>query len=388
MQFPAPPSLKTTIIQLNKDVDPEDNNYEILTNEYNAQDNFQAALSSSLEEQPRKKRRRSSSFVDDEELARRRNETKQLHSIIEKRRRIKINREFEALKYIIPACRNSDSGTKRTAGTNNGSKIDGMYKLTILKSSVEYIMYLHHIIQKQHELLSEQEDYDYDISYSRAPLDVNQYRNIDKEFDFTELTQSTIPQTTSRGSKCETIHENEEPVRHLLQPQEQPHYDFDSKPARAKSETFIQTDRQLPSPNITPDMAPILSLLHKYSEQTPLQYLKQRQDKILQDLIQLLSKAFLFQTTHKSGSISSLTSPFTVPIKSQLKKNGFHLPDPALELPNTSASLYPKKMCFKAKVPPTNMVAIVGSDEDEDRLEDASKTLLALRKPSIEKLLN
>ena len=37
MSLPSPPVLKTTIIQLNKELDPEDdnNNYEILTNDYN-----------------------------------------------------------------------------------------------------------------------------------------------------------------------------------------------------------------------------------------------------------------------------------------------------------------------------------------------------------------
>ena len=68
---------------------------------------------------------------------------------------------------MIPACRNCNTGssggsatptssTKKasTNSNNNGNKIDGMYKLTILKSSVEYILYLHHIIQKQHQLLS------------------------------------------------------------------------------------------------------------------------------------------------------------------------------------------------------------------------------------------
>lgn len=397
MQLPAPPSLKTTIIQLNKDIDPDDNNYEILTNEYSNVESFPPVSSAIREEQPRKKRRRSSSFVDDEELARRRNETKQLHSVIEKRRRIKINREFEALKYIIPACRNTEAAGKRGAGSmsNNGSKIDGMYKLTILKSSVEYIMYLHHIIQKQHEQLSRVLDsYNYDIGFSRVPLDVNQYRNIDKEFDFTQLANSA-----PKPTKCEPIHEEEE--RRLLQPPHMTQHQFQCNPARAQSDSVAEMrSRQLPSPDVTPDIAPILSLLSKYSGDAQTQQLLQQQKQLaevrLQELLDLLSKAFLFLTAHhKTGLVSTSTSPFTIPIKSQMKKNTFHLPDPALSADSSGASTpaqhHPKKMFFKAKIPSTNMVASVGSDDgdaDEDRLEDASKTLLTLRKPSIEKLLN
>lgn len=437
MHLPAPPLLKTTIIQLNKDIDPEDNNYEILTNEYSG--NSSAAFSSqnpaAAEEQPRKKRRRSSSFVDDEELARRRNETKQLHSIIEKRRRIKINREFEALKYLIPACRNTDNGTKRTAANNNnGSKIDGMYKLTILKSAVEYILYLHHIVHKQHQLLNlSLSAYNYDVAYSTVPLDVNQYRNIDKEFDFADLAAKAADMaTTSSKSRFEPIseHKDEEPLHTQSGRLRNGVNGF----PRAKSETFAMgRASQLPTPDVTPDIAPILSLLSKYSgdtQQLIAQQLKQKETKTVRVKepesgqkpketepplqthqfhhdIDALNKTFLFDSTmHKSGSISSSTSPFTIPIKSQVKRSNFYLPDPAISTSVSSDSLtlepsgsaLPKKMYFRSKIPLTNSVANVGIidtdlEVDEDltegeRLEDASKTLLTLRKPSIEKLLN
>ncbi|EDK44823.1 hypothetical protein LELG_03002 [Lodderomyces elongisporus NRRL YB-4239] len=250
MKLPPPPELKTTIIQLNKDLDSEESNsgYEILTNEYNAEtagiaskmstDTESAPTSPNLEATAgKKKRRRSTANINSEELAKRKHETKQLHSIIEKRRRIKINREFEALKYLIPACRNwtnnnnnnsnsnsnsnsNESGSSLVllkgrkgnnngnsnnknstasssgGGSNNGGKIDGMYKLTILKSSVEYILYLHHIIQKQHELLSnhagigsriDEDVLSFDIDFAKIPLNVNQYRNIDIDFSFRDL---------------------------------------------------------------------------------------------------------------------------------------------------------------------------------------------------------
>ncbi|KAM9918552.1 hypothetical protein OXX59_008579, partial [Metschnikowia pulcherrima] len=120
--IPAPPKLKTTIIQLNKDVDPEDNNYEVLSNEYSSDTSKSTSLciSNSSNEEPAKKRRRcSSSRIGEEELVKRKTETKQLHSLIEKRRRIKINREFEALKYLIPACRTADTSSRRQMAVNS-----------------------------------------------------------------------------------------------------------------------------------------------------------------------------------------------------------------------------------------------------------------------------
>ncbi|WPK23931.1 hypothetical protein PUMCH_001181 [Australozyma saopauloensis] len=418
MHLPGPPTLKTTIIQLNKDMDPEDNNYTILTNEY-ADDELalgssEMAQSSLSENLPKKKRRRSSSFVDDEELARRRTENKQLHSIIEKRRRIKINREFEALKYLIPACRNT--GTQKKGfqpTTNNANKIDGMYKLTILKVSVEYILYLHHIVQKQHELLSRipNLDYDYDVNFSRIPLDVNMYRNIDRDFSFAELSDDLptgTPHTQyATGPRIPSIKEDEvlmEQTPHIIKPGSHP------------ESIMLSSQRQLPTPGLTPDMAPILAMLGKHNPDGSRQLLRQPlltstlidPSKLNSHELESLNKAFLFSS---SGAISGLTSagtsPFSLPIKSSVRKSSFILPDPALPSKSPSSSptsgsdspnlgAPPRKMYFKNKVPATNMIANVGlgeNDLEEEmdeglKLEDASKTLLALRKPCIERLLN
>ncbi|QRG36881.1 hypothetical protein FDK38_001239 [Candidozyma auris] len=417
MQLPPPPSLKTTIIQLNKDIDPEDNNYEILNNVYNTSSSGVSpsiAAVASTTEQPKKKRRRSSSFVDDDELARRKNETKQLHSIIEKRRRVKINREFEALKYIIPACRNTDNTAKKNSSSNNGSKIDGMYKLTILKSSVEYILYLHHIIQKQHELLSQNvKDYSYDTSFTQVPIDVNQYRNIDKDFHFSDLA---APTPKSSNSTCESIKEDneDEPAQNrpavgtLQRDQEK------SSPAPPLiSRKSSSDEEQLPSPDSTPDIAPLLSLLGKYSgdqksafAQQQVQLQKSLGRFSSMDQLDQVNKSFSYSTSQtRSGSVSSATSPFTIPIKSNTKKASFVLPDPAIptsapvpsneESPESTTS-YPKRLYFKSRVPANNMTAHIGatceyevdSSSEDGKLEDASKTLLLLRKPSIEKLLN
>ena len=101
-----------------------------------------------------------------------------------------------------------------------------MYKLTILKSSVEYILYLHHIIQKQHQLLSliSAKDTnggilaeklkafeDFDIDFAKVPLNVNQYRNIDKDFNFKDLMQDLDGRSVNTESP-ETIIEENEPV--------------------------------------------------------------------------------------------------------------------------------------------------------------------------------
>ncbi|CUM45605.1 uncharacterized protein AC631_02383 [Debaryomyces fabryi] len=382
--MPSPPVLKTTIIQLNKDLDQDDNNYEILTNEYNqnkestsGMTNISASIAGSI--QSKKKRRRSSANVDSDELLKRKNDTKQLHSIIEKRRRIKINREFEALKYLIPACRLTSSGSgpngKKGAGTNNGSKIDGMYKLTILKSSVEYILYLHHIIQQQHNLIRANDNkYKFDIDFARIPLDVNTYRNINKDFNFKDLI-TNIEDASSSNSPKDRDSVIEE--------------DYEEDPAN-------EDTNQLLSPDITPDMAPVLSMLNKY---TPM---PRESDSSSVSPNGGLQTAMSCPTTTDN-------SPYNNPIRNcnsvSGKFNKFQLPDPALnptEYDNDETNQYqygPKRKLFKAKIPPNNTILFnrplnikcASSDRiREDKLsdQDASKTLLALRKSSIDSLLN
>lgn len=397
MRLSAPPLLKTTIIQLNKDIDPEDNNYEILTNGYNDGLKGVVSVPFSTEEAPRKKRRRSSSFVDDEELAKRRTETKQLHSVIEKRRRVKINREFEALKYLIPACRSStDPSSKRLLGTNTTSKIDGMYKLTILKAAVEYMLYLHHVVREQHNALEKVLDtYNYDVGFCNVTLDVNQYRNIDQEFNFSDLpTAAPMTGTMSQKSQCGLISED---------------YEGEVKPRllRAKSDTatLMPHRSSLPTPDVTPDIVPTFSYLS---------------DRDLQQAAHasIITRPFLFESRGR-GSISTNTSPFTVPIKTQIKAS-FQLPDPALSSAPAASSTQsgPKKMFFRSKAPSQNFIITLrdiplrrsdgtnsrgaGVDVDIDdadggeeaatndgsRVEDATRALLNLRAPSIDNLLN
>lgn len=438
MNFPAPPKLKTTIIQLNKDIDPEDNNYEVLSNDYASDSNRNSSISFSnngTEDQPRKKRRRSSATIGEEELAKRRTETKQLHSLIEKRRRIKINREFEALKYLIPACRSAENGTRKpVVATNNANKIDGMYKLTILKTSVEYILYLHHIIQKQHALLSSTvNDYSFDVSFADIPLDVNQYRNIDQDFDFHEFaakcasqteggSKRSAPMRTSLNSSSLSIAELEEEQEAVKSTAPG---SLNSEFIAWKSASDPQLD-QLPTPHITPEISPILTMLSKYKSEgksgsnlaTSMALADFLGETINSEFMKpitqdtgYVSKSFLFASpASHSGATSTSTSPFTIPIKTLVKKTMFTLPDPALSSTSTSIGYvtpegksmksgsispnqnYPRKMYFKSQVPPQNLIANVGLEEgglETDGTEvDASKMLLALRKPSIDRLLN
>lgn len=300
LKLPSPPVLKTTIIQLNKELDQENGNFEILTNDYNHSGQSNSIVSESPFTSPmmntndNKKKRRRSTNVNEEELAKRKIETKQLHSIIEKRRRVKINREFEALKYLIPACRNSKNPNEKS--TNNNSKIDGMYKLTILKSSVEYILYLHHLIEKQQEIIKQSNpEFDFDLNFTKFPLNVNEYRNIDQEFSFKQLYQDYNEDSNSQEDSDSSSSSN----------------------ARNRPDPVINEDEsfQLPSPIITPDMPPNR---FRYNSQ-------------------------------------------------------FQLPDPALVLP--------QKKYFK-----TATKQLVMNGEDEEKI--ATKTLLSLRKNSIDNLLN
>ncbi|KAI3402829.2 hypothetical protein KGF56_004290 [Candida oxycetoniae] len=342
MTLPSPPVLKTTIIQLNKELNTW--GYEILTNEYNNPTESEKFIQiSSPESIPnKKKRRRCTANINSEELAKRKNETKQLHSIIEKRRRIKINREFEALKYLIPACRycNDSPSSKKPAAANNNNnnnKIDGMYKLTILKSSVEYILYLHHIIQKQHELLSSEnleKVKNFDIGFAKVPLDVNQYRNIDIDFNFKDLMKNEVKDETRGDRQSKEVKQ--------LQKQSQKQLD-DNKPS-------------LPTPEFTPDMAPILTLLNTYTGENH------------------------YPTRNNSYAVS----PHTIVSKSGTPNNKatrFTLPDPAInplsEVPRNTFS----------KIDETIKEV---EEKESTTLSDryASKTLLALRKSSIDSLLN
>lgn len=141
---------------------------------------------------PKTNRRRRSSSK--EENARKRRDLKAQHSIIEKKRRIKMNREFEALKFLIPACRGSIlSGLTESSFENSNS----MHKLTILQSTVEYIKYLHLIIRLiKMQMFIPKESRSFfknwfktngDMNFVDFDLNLQEYRNINEDYDFENL---------------------------------------------------------------------------------------------------------------------------------------------------------------------------------------------------------
>lgn len=348
MSLPGPPVLKTTIIHLNKDLDGDNSNYEILTNDYleNGEE-LATSTESGLSFQapaPKKKRRRSLANIDLEELAKRKHETKQLHLIIEKRRRIKINREFEALKYLIPACRNQGGSSlpqiKARGSTNNGNKIDGMYKLTILKLLVEYILYLHHIIRRQHEQLTRNDPgYQFDIDFASIPLDVNQYRDIDKEFTFSSLlTEEYRPSSITKIPEHDII----EPI----------------------SDAYSSGTQ---SPNNSPNFYPACS---KYTTNR----------RVLNPILP--------HTTAMSSKFSAHSSPAMRPSRSTASSK-FKLPDPALSsVDHSLVSGAVFDPAFAGDNP--SVLLALGELEaaDEVKDEDAGRTLLSMKKLSIGNLLN
>lgn len=179
--LPLPPDLKPTIIQMqNGDNEEPEQNKLPEPVQMNAQGSGAKGGSNG---KPKKKRRRSSSsLISQNEIEKRRREHKTAHSIIEKKRRIRMNREFEALKFMIPACRNN-----LNSSNNNG---EGMYKLTILQSTVDYIRYLHSIVNLQKDEISKynprwaQEE---DLDFANADVDTDSYRNLENEYDFAKL---------------------------------------------------------------------------------------------------------------------------------------------------------------------------------------------------------
>lgn len=460
MTFPSPPVLKTTIIQLNKELDSDGQNncnYEILTNNYGNSVLDKSPIGASDESVPtspnlealgpnKKKRRRSTANIDSEELAKRKHETKQLHSIIEKRRRIKINREFEALKYLIPACRNCNSASpsqeasstpKKSTSTgngNNGNKIDGMYKLTILKSSVEYILYLHHIIQKQQELIMKDSSInsaaakEFNIDFAKIPLDVNQYRNIDVDFNFkallneidgveeqtqgrqVELVESRLSKSSWIPDHNKIIEEEEEEVNNSRQSSD----GDDNINSRSSSvapslpsipsQTSISSSHNplLPTPDFTPDMAPIFTILNKYSDTN----LNKRNRK---SSYPISPQTFAVRSANPSPFTNPLKSTLSTSVSPSLRNymnrgnsnntangNAFALPDPAITPSNSMPRNRLNKEVLTAGESSTQHLSARKDKEDvmeeveADQLNDqcASKTLLALRKSSIGNLLN
>ncbi|GME81187.1 unnamed protein product [[Candida] boidinii] len=109
-----------------------------------------------------------------------------------------MNREFEALKFLVPACRfNILNGLSESDSSNGSLSFENsniMHKLTILQSTVEYIKYLHLVIKllKLQMLLPKStrnpikkwlKDND-DLKFADFDVNLQDYRNIDKDYKF------------------------------------------------------------------------------------------------------------------------------------------------------------------------------------------------------------
>ncbi|TID20465.1 hypothetical protein CANINC_003582 [Pichia inconspicua] len=148
---------------------------------------------------PRKRRRRRSAADAAAAAA----TVKHQHSAIEKRRRVKINREFEALKFIVPACRatvlqaQSQSQSHSQDPNNSIDTSAIMHKLTILQSTVEYIQYLHLIIKllKVQMLVPPQTRSFFkkwlhannDLTFANYDLPIVEYRDLTNDYNFNNL---------------------------------------------------------------------------------------------------------------------------------------------------------------------------------------------------------
>lgn len=326
--IPSPPDLKPTIIQM-QNVESNDQNQESVDPKFSP-----SQQQTSQQPVKRKRRRSSSALISQNELDKRRKEHKTAHSIIEKKRRIRMNREFEALKYIIPACRNN-----LTTSNNNG---EGMYKLTILQATVDYIKYLHNVINIQHEELiqnSNSEAVDDDIDFAKIDIDTDGYRNLDNDFDFNKLLEDINNKTS--GSNSET----ENPNVSLRRPK-------DLSITKLRSRSLGENYQPLPSPLITPELFP---------SQTP-----------------NATPATNYRTINQDFQFK--------PVTTSSKKSDFQLPKPAL--PNQSST---SRATESTKLGIINEL-VSPLNQTTNQEDSASNALLSMKRDnsvaSIKSLLN
>ncbi|KAI9790512.1 MAG: hypothetical protein M1816_005019 [Peltula sp. TS41687] len=112
---------------------------------------------------------------------------KTAHSLIERRRRSKMNEEFGTLKQMIPACRDQE-----------------MHKLAILQASIEYMRYLEQCIS--------------DLEANRVPVDSSGLSLCDRplspklaaveadEYEMEDIPLAELHKKTNRGCGLATAH--------------------------------------------------------------------------------------------------------------------------------------------------------------------------------------
>lgn len=257
MLIPPPPDLRPTIIQMqniNEDESDQSASATPILNPTNSaliqsSNNVNGVMGNANVK--RKRRRSSSSLVSQNEIEKRKREHKTAHSIIEKKRRIKMNREFEALKYIIPACRNNFNSSN-----NNG---ESMYKLTILQATVDYIKYLHEVIniQKNELISSNTIDRDWsletDFDFASFNVDTESYRDLNNNFDFNKLFenfQASRKNSSSNLNLSPNSSGNQNPPVHFDTPALQSKNHLQSIRRNSNASDLSE----LPSPIIAPEI--------------------------------------------------------------------------------------------------------------------------------------
>ncbi|KAI3397838.1 hypothetical protein diail_10239 [Diaporthe ilicicola] len=152
-----------------------------------------ASVTAASEAGPAKKKQPSASSAAGRKIAR-----KTAHSLIERRRRSKMNEEFAVLKDMIPACTGE------------------MHKLAILQASIEYVRYLQDCVEKlkpQRELPSQttpemeniptpsgREAYDPDREYRQAYTEEQHSADV----EMTGSDDAPSPTFTTRPSSATT----------------------------------------------------------------------------------------------------------------------------------------------------------------------------------------
>ncbi|KAI4219378.1 MAG: hypothetical protein L6R36_008366 [Xanthoria steineri] len=122
--LPPPPTRTRKIIQMTPKMQPTDGPADSSLGSVPAKARSAGASASSAKGKTAAKKQPSSTSQAGKRIAR-----KTAHSVIERRRRSKMNEEFGVLKDMIPACKDQD-----------------MHKLAILQASIDYLRYLEQCI--------------------------------------------------------------------------------------------------------------------------------------------------------------------------------------------------------------------------------------------------
>ncbi|KAK9467282.1 hypothetical protein V1512DRAFT_260850 [Lipomyces arxii] len=167
LKLPPPPMRSRRIIQM-QPVLPKPTSTKAVPN---YDDNF-AALSGSSNTTTKSRRGNTST------AATRKTARKVAHSAIERRRRSKMNDEFESLKTIVPAC--------RAASENHGEA--NLHKLGILQATVEYLKYLEECINQLQARVDSLESCSGLVSESRFELaqHIERKYDCDEDFDYND----------------------------------------------------------------------------------------------------------------------------------------------------------------------------------------------------------